>query len=246
MLWQQDTQPEDAAAAQQAEQQPPSQAPQSTRSVCQASQGESQVVPGEPVGKALTPAMRTKQYLDNVKKQKAMMKHNVMDESTRLQDEWYNKGLAEANLDVKPVATPARANTMVVPVSRTESLPVEQQAAAVPIAQPENQGPTHQAMAVQSQAFEQQTLAATLDHESVDKTLLVQSQVVEQTQEAVSDHESAGKTLMVESQAHEQPIEVESSEPDSTIAQTRATTEQNPQQQQLQQDAKNACCTIEE
>jgi len=248
---QQDAQtPADEAAAQQAEQQPPLPALQNTGSVCQANEGASQVVPAEPVGKALTPAMRTKEYLENVKKQKAIMKHNVLDEATRVQDEWYNKGLAQANLDLKPaqatpVATPARANTKVVPVSGTESLPIEQQAAAVSIAQPEDQGPTHQAMQVESQ----QTLAATLDHESVDQQLVVQSQAFEQTQEAVSNHESADQTLVVESQAREQHtqeqcMETESSAPDSAVAQTPS--EQNLQHQQPQQDAKYACCTIED
>ena len=189
---QQDAQtPADEANAQQAEQ-------------------PSQVVPAEPVGTALTPATRMKEYLDNVKKQKAIMKHNVLDEATRVQDEWYNKGLDEAQ--AKPVATPARA-TKAVPVS---------------IAQPEEQ---HQTMEVES--------VQTLADESVDQsqTLVVQSQAFEQTQEAVSNHESAGHT-------QEQSMETESSAPDSAVAQTPS--EQNLQLQQPQQDAKYACCTIED
>ena len=51
---------------------------------------------------------------------------------------------------------------------------------------------------------QQQTVAATLDHESVEQTLVVQSQAFEQTQVAVSDHESADQMQMVESQACEQ------------------------------------------
>ena len=199
--------------------------------------------------------MRTKLYLDNVKKQKESLKHTVLDESTRCQDEWYNKCLAEGNPDPKPaqsapVATPARANTKVVPVTGAKSLPIERKAAALSIARPEDQRPMHPALQVETQV-EQQTVAATLDHESVEQTLVVQSQAFEQTQVAVSDHESADQMQMVESQAcqqhtQEQAMEVESSAPDSTIAQTRAPSEQTLQHQQPQQDAQQACCTIED
>lgn len=56
--------------------------------------------------------MRLHAYLES-KKVENNLKHKVLDEATRNQDEWFNKNLSEARAaeKQKPIATPARANT---------------------------------------------------------------------------------------------------------------------------------------
>jgi len=102
----------------------------------QPTQAHSPAAPAMTVDKP-TPAMRMKQYLDDVKQNKLGLKHNVLDESTRLQDEFFNKALDEAQpkeaAKAVPVATPARATTPVQMASLPVAVP-EQQPTCVPTA----------------------------------------------------------------------------------------------------------------
>ena len=113
----------------------------------------SQVVQTEPEGKPLPPSLKMKQYLENQKKTKQVFKHDVLDESTRLQDTFFNKALADAADKAKPpapVPTPARANTGPAAVADAANVPAQPP-------QPMNLEPADQMP--QAVAAESQTLA---------------------------------------------------------------------------------------
>ena len=164
--------PQDLGDHEKHQQQPPLPAPvpapdNDTTAPHQSANAASPEVLAKPVEyKPQTAAMRTKQFLDDRKHAKEVLKHDLLNEATRNQDEWFNKALAEGQSgQTVPVATPARAAALVhmPPTAEvTVTLPRADEASTNQTMEVESQTLVveSQTLVVESQPGGQQTLVA--------------------------------------------------------------------------------------